>query len=73
MHPLYNLFNKPIKFSVCNMDRYNYYCILPNDIVQSILNFIDERIYLSLVSFQFYTVNREFVANCYHLHYYSID
>jgi hypothetical protein len=61
---------KNIKFNVCDMNRDNYYCLLPDDIVLNILNFIDNRIYLSKVSYQFYIVNRDFTAKCYHLRHY---
>ena len=63
-------FFKPIKFVVCNMDRENYHALLPNDILLLILNNIEDRLKLSLVSFQFYAVNRDFVSKCYHLHRY---
>ncbi len=55
-------------FKVCDMDRENYNIILPNEILLLILEKIN-RVKLSLVSYQFYTVNREFVAKCYHLHH----
>lgn len=61
---------KNIKFNVCDMNRDNYYCLLPDDIVLNILNFIDNRIYLSKVSYQFYIVNRDFTSKCYHLRHY---
>ncbi len=50
------------------MDRQYYFQLLPDEILLEILNKVENRSkHLSLVNYQFYTVNRNFVTKCYHL------
>lgn len=65
-----HLLKKKVNFNVCNMNRQNYYCILPNDMILKILNLMEDRLSLSKVNYQFYVVNRDYLSKCYQLHYY---
>ena len=56
-----------IKFKIYHV-RDKYDCVLPDEILLIILNKI-HTVMVSLVSYQFYTVNRPFAARCYHLHH----
>lgn len=61
---------KNIQFFISSLDNpRNYNCFLLDDILLHILNYVHD-IRMSLVSYQFYTVNRDFVVKCYHLHHY---
>jgi len=57
-----------IKFKLYE-SRETYDILLPNDIIQIILNIVC-KISSSLVSYQFYIVNQIFVSKCYHLHHF---
>lgn len=54
------------KFYV-QVERMHYHCILPNEILLIILNQLYS-VSLSLVNYQFYITNKDFVSKCYQLH-----
>ena len=56
-----------IKFKIYPV-RDKYDRVLPDEIVLIILNNV-HIVNMSLVSYQFYTVNRQFVSKCFHLHH----
>jgi hypothetical protein len=61
---------KNIQFCLSSLDNpRNYNCFLLDDILLHVLNYVHDT-KISLVSYQFYTVNRDFVVKCYHLHHY---
>lgn len=60
--------NGDIQFHIYD-ERTEYYTILPDEILEIILNEL-RSIKVCFVSYQFYIVNRPFVAKCYHLHHY---
>lgn len=54
------------KFYV-QVEREHYHCLLPNELLLIILNQL-HTVSLSLVSYQFYITNKDFVSRCYRLH-----
>lgn len=56
------------KFNIYKPRDY-YDCFLPDDVVLNILNIV-AKVSSSLVCYQFYTVNRNFVSKCYHIHHF---
>ena len=54
------------KFYV-QVEREHYHCLLPNELLLIILNQL-HTVSLSLVSYQFYLTNKDFVSRCYRLH-----
>ncbi len=49
------------------VEREHYHCLLPNELLLIILNHL-HTVSLSLVSYQFYMINKDFVSRCYQLH-----